>query len=240
MIRQPKKVVYSTAETMLLLLFVSLFGFSSAQTSAPSPESPNHPYCNPCGFRMAVGEPENVVSIPTVGTFTCGQLDLRSMQGFVPRANCRMFQAFTSGERCGCVPKTPKPTPAPTSVPTSSPSISIAPSGVPSESPSELASNAPSEQPTISPSVSPTISGAPTIAPSPVPSEEPTAPVTPFPTFSPSRMPSISEAPSMSGMPTDVPVAGAGEAGLPIRTRNPAAEVPGLRPVRGWLRGAPP
>jgi hypothetical protein len=204
------------APTLIVFLLTSI-GLSLAQ---------NNPYCNPCGRGMAVGAGSNEISIPTKGTFTCELLEQRAREGFVPRDNCRTLQIFTSGENCGCVPKTPRPTPVPTTAPSESPSLSIAPSEMPSQYPSSDPSAMPSSAPTNRPSEWPTMS--------PQPSSAPTKKMTSFPTFSPSQTPSIETA-SPSDSPTASPIRSNGP---PIRTRSPAAGgTPGLIPVRGYFRG---
>ena len=129
-------------------------------------ESPGHRYCNICGPRMMFTLPDKVISIPTQGDFTCALLDQRSREGFVPPSRCHNLQAFTSGVRCGCVPKTPPPSPEQTPA-TSSPSLTptAEESSSSSSKPSQFSTVNPSNRPSVSFSQSPSLSKKPTDSP---------------------------------------------------------------------------
>ena len=117
----------------------------------------SNPYCSICGLGMMVTDENADVFIPTYGTFSCGLLDQRSQEGYVPPENCFALQMF-SRRKCGCEPA-PPPTPAPVE-PTNSPTIAPTVSAPPSTTPSVSASPS-----TPSPSSTPSTSSSPVVAP---------------------------------------------------------------------------
>ena len=120
-----------TWKIQLLLVVLLCFVANKRISGYDWGEGTGHPYCNVCGYRKMIPDShmEEIVDIPTRPSYTCGFLEQRSRQGYVPREYCSALQAFARTP-CGCIPKPPKP--APTSPPTATPSMSPEPSAAPS------------------------------------------------------------------------------------------------------------
>lgn len=118
----------------------------------------SNPYCPICGWGKMVTNEEADVFIPTYGTYSCGLLEERSHEGYVPQENCFALQMF-SRRKCGC-----EPAPFPSNAPTfsTSPTLSVQPSVTPTDNPT--ISTAPTAELSSHPSATPTFSTTATLS----------------------------------------------------------------------------